>query len=62
MLPADLITRLCNRHADVVTAVQRWSEAAAKGRNTEKLYKSYVNAEGRFESAVSAIVEAAKKR
>jgi hypothetical protein len=62
MLPADLITRLCNRHADAVMAAQRWSETAAKNRNTEKLFERYVNAEGRFESAVSAIVEAAKKR
>lgn len=62
MISPDLITRLTRAHHNAVKAAQKWSEAAKRRQKTDTLYSRYENAEQRFDSAVVAVVEAAKRR
>lgn len=57
MIQQDTLNRVTRAHDAAVTAAQRWSEAAAKGRRTDKLFCTYEAAERRFEAAISVLVD-----
>jgi hypothetical protein len=57
MIQQNILNRVTRAHDAAVTAAQRWSEAAAKGRRTDKLFGTYEAAERRFEAAIAVLVD-----